>query len=739
MFQRRSSSRKAGGMAQWKRASSIFAPLALLLAVIAAIIYHAEVNKDRADIRSKETLGVRMGSDALRFNLVGMTRTLKYLAGNNTLKRAIEARVGSDSIHLIDDWAAFLVAMGTFDKVRWIDETGRERARVNYTGGKAVIVREQDLQNKEDRYYFSMTSKLQEGEFYLSPLDLNIEHGRIETPCKPIIRLSTPVFDNSGKRRGMVILSYLGRIILDDFMQAARGIGDHVMVVTGDGLWLKGEHAADEWGFMYGRKENMSTRYRDAWTRMLSAEEGQFELAGDLWTFKTVHPRLAVLTRSDSSAAPSLSVQSEEPQGEYLWKVVSHLPKAALAQSEHQRRRRMEVISLFLVVVLAVISWELAAAWTRQKEAEQEERRLAERLSLLMQSLGEGVFGVDRRGLCTFINPAALSFLGFSREEVLNKNAHDLFHQHNEHGRDDRAGECPILTTMKSGDAWHGETFFFRKDGAPLPVFVTASPTRQNAEVIGTVVVFQDVSERRKYEEQLRQSQKMEAVGTLAGGVAHDFNNILTVITGHAHLLQMTVPEEDPSSEDIEKIIAAGERGKKIVEKLRAVSETQSMTPLPIDLETAVVSLGSFLRRLVSENIDIVTIPSGEALTVLAHRTQLEQLLMNIVSNAGDAMPEGGAIAVTTGRAVLKRPLVRANGGSRFAFVSVTDTGEGMDDQTKQRAFDPFFTTKEPDKGMGLGLAVVFGIVKQLNGYVDIESGKGHGTRVTVYLPLVEE
>ena len=724
-----------------RRVAALFLPLVLLIIIIVLIIYRSEAAKEMTLLRSQEILGVRMGSDALKYNLDDISKNLRYLAGNRALKRALDAPGKSDFDHLADDFANFLLAMGTFDKVRWIDETGKEKVRVNYSDGRAIIVAEEDLQDKEDRYYFAMTLKLKKGDIYISPLDLNMERGEVETPYKPVIRFSMPVFNSAGTRRGMLILNYLAERALGDFSRASRGIGGHVMILNAEGFWVKSQVPEDEWGFMFNRKENMQLRYPEIWPRIRSGETGQFEQNGDLWTFNTVYPiRAGNMLKEGAEGPPPVPSRSQTERDEYVWKVVSYLPEGSIALNNSQRTQRMAIISVLLAGVLFFVCWKAASAWTRQKAAEEEEKRMGARLSLLMQSMGEGVFGIDAQGRCVFINPAALSILGLTKQEVFGKNTHSLFHQLRDCAQKSGEDECPILQTMKNESAWQGEDEFIRKDGTRVPVLISATPLRQNDAVVGTVVVFQDISERKQIAEKLRQSQKMEAVGTLAGGVAHDFNNILTTIMGHAHLLRMSVSDNDPIAVDVSQIIASGERAKTITQRLMAFSRKQVMLPARIDLESLVSSFEPLMQRLLTKYIDIRIRASGETLTVMADRMQLEQVLMNIVENAGDSMPYGGTLTISTGVVQSSSAFFQVHNDAankRYAFVAIADTGGGMDEQTRQRAFEPFFTTKEPDKGPGLGLAVVYGIVQQLKGYVDVESEKGRGTTVTVYLPLL--
>ncbi len=260
------------------------------------------------------------------------------------------------------------------------------------------------------------------------------------------------------------------------------------------------------------------------------------------------------------------------------------------------------------------------------------------------------------------------------------------------------------------------------------------APTR----MAGTVA---DVSERkraegalRESEEQLRQSQKMEAIGRLAGGVAHDFNNLLTAIGGYSSLALLEFPLDDPRREYLEEIQRAGERGASLTKQLLASGRKQVLSPRLLDLNALVDDLTSLLRRVIGEDIELEWLRDSAPAVVFADAGQVEQVIMNLAVNARDAMPEGGTLAIASSTVELEAGDARAPAG-RYVLLSVTDSGHGMDDETLSRMFEPFFTTKELGKGTGLGLSTVYGIVQQLSGSIRARSALGHGTQFEIYLP----
>jgi nitrogen-specific signal transduction histidine kinase/CheY-like chemotaxis protein len=250
-----------------------------------------------------------------------------------------------------------------------------------------------------------------------------------------------------------------------------------------------------------------------------------------------------------------------------------------------------------------------------------------------------------------------------------------------------------------------------------------------------------DISERKQLEEQLRQSQKMESIGTLAGGISHDFNNILTAIIGYGSLLQMKMRDDDPCRHYVEQILASANRAASLTQGLLAYSRKQVLNIQPVDLNEIITKVERFLARLIGEDVELKSILTDKEVTVLADAGQLEQVLTNLVTNARDAMPDGGYVYIETLLADLDEESAKARDLRKpgtYAVIAVTDSGMGMDEKTKERIFEPFFTMKEVGKGTGLGLAMIYGIIKQHNGSIDVESEVGMGTTFRIYLPVIQ-
>lgn len=331
------------------------------------------------------------------------------------------------------------------------------------------------------------------------------------------------------------------------------------------------------------------------------------------------------------------------------------------------------------------------------------------------------------------VNQAALRQYGYSREELLTMTAADL------HPPEELEALARAVAGGDPALGHPGPWKHRRKDGSLLDVEVSWQPFAFDGHA-ARVVIARDVTDRTRLEAQLRQAQKMEAIGSLAGGVAHDFNNVLSVILSYAALVTDELAVGSPLREDMDEIRRAGERATALTRQLLAFSRQQVLQPCPVELNELLAGTEKMLRRLLGDDISLSLRTLDSSLVVVADPGQLEQIVMNLVVNARDAMQRGGDLLIETSSATVEG--VAAQGlelvPGAYAVLRVTDTGSGIDTMTLPRIFDPFFTTKEKGKGTGLGLATVFGIVKQSGGCISVESVVGRGTTFTIHLPRAQ-
>lgn len=370
------------------------------------------------------------------------------------------------------------------------------------------------------------------------------------------------------------------------------------------------------------------------------------------------------------------------------------------------------------------------------RDISEQKRHTAERDRLMaaIEQSGEGVVITDPRGVIQYVNPAFSDMTGYPREEVVGRTPSIL-----KSGTHDAAFYQDLWGTISGGRGWTGRLVNRRKDGSLYTEETTISPVSDGSgRIVNYVAVKRDITRQLSMEAQLAQAQKLESVGRLAGGVAHDYNNMLGVILGRADLALRRTAESDPIREDLDEILKAASRSAAVTRQLLAFARRQAITPRVLDLNDTVEGMLKMLRRLIGEDIELRWLPCGGLWPVLMDPSQVDQILANLCVNARDAITDVGLVTIETDNVDFDEDDCAGRPGftpGSYVRLSVSDTGCGMDQETLRRIFEPFFTTKEPGKGTGLGLATVYGIVKQNQGFVNVYSEPGNGTTFAIYLP----
>lgn len=376
----------------------------------------------------------------------------------------------------------------------------------------------------------------------------------------------------------------------------------------------------------------------------------------------------------------------------------------------------------------------------QQLQIQRMRRRLLEDkelFQLITENAVDMIAVVRAHGERVYNSPSYEKILGYSPEELHNTQGIEQVHPDDRQMVMDAANEA-----RQAGVGRRIEYRIQHKDGHWVHVESTASAVRNpHGEVEKLVIVNREIGERRRLEEQLRQVQKMDAIGRLSGGVAHDFNNLLGVIIGYCEFLQERIGEKDPLRSSVDQILKAGKRAASLTRQLLAFSRQQVLEPRVLVLNSVVSDMEKMLRRLIGEDIQLTISLDPAGAKIKADQGQVEQTILNLVVNARDAMPEGGRLALEAGTIEMDEGFVRRYPypvqTGPYALLTVSDTGVGMDAATQQRIFEPFFTTKEKGKGTGLGLSTVYGVVKQSGGYIDVYSNPGNGTTFKIYFPRV--
>jgi PAS domain S-box-containing protein len=550
---------------------AVFLPLLVLLSGVVVLIYHLDLKAETKIFKNEEKQIVDLQRKIIAGDFNAIFSHVMFLAELNEFKGLFEKNSRSAKEFLSKEYLVASQHIGNYDQIRFLDEHGMEIVRVNYNNGLAYIVPEPELQNKASRYYFKDSFRLAKGEMFVSPLDLNIEGGVVEKPLKPMIRFGTPVFDANGKKRGIVLLNYFGKILIDKLKRASENAPGNVMLLNSDGYWLFGPNAEDEWGFMFDdRKDKVfQNRFPEAWKKLASAESGQFQHANALFTFETVYPLLEGW-RSSSGSGKAFAPSAKRLDSQtYHWKIVSLLPLEIVSIRPWDRFKSSLLIYVFILIILALSSVALAAGKVRRRHDQAALREAEEKFRSIVEGLKKEHFFYihNTNRVFTYLSPSVTDVLGFAPGELL-KTFEKIM-------TDSPVNEAARRHTDLILQGKHQPSFeveVYRNDGTTRLIEVTSVPlSDEQGNVMGAGGVAHDITERKKAEktiqervdelakirramlnmmEDLAEARKNadeanKAKGDFLANMSHEIRTPMNAIIGMSHLALKT--EEIPT------------------------------------------------------------------------------------------------------------------------------------------------------------------------------------------------
>lgn len=672
----------------------------------------------------------------LQAGLSQVNADILYLSFQSNAKEVLLGQSSADLNYLSNEYTTFSNLNKRYSQIRLMDLVGNEVFRIDQLDGEAVRISSESLQNKANRYYFKEAKKLKNGEVYQSPFDLNVEHGAVETPYRPTIRFVTPISDFNKNIIGYLILNLDATKILNRIYQSVKGKLGAFSIVNQSGDYLLSDNPEQNWGFMFNKPEYTLARQNpDIWKRVKGQSvEKQFTIDDKFYTFLEVcggylcHEVTEELElRADAMDMP--------------WIIIGELDESQMIGVLWWQNVWPYVITI-LLTMLALITLRISSRLSNSIDLLRNRERLLERTNFrfekLLESVPEGLVVVNSHGDIETLNSMAENIFERTKKEVIGQPI-----------------EIFMTGEFKEGHRAKTEAFFIqpRKIEATRDhpfEYITPNGLKKYLEVVIDPVIFEDeklaivlardVTRNLEMQDQIRQSQKLEAVGQLTGGVAHDLNNLLGIMVGNLELLELSTAQDEKLLMRISKVMKAVNSASELTQKLLAISRKKPLEVEKINVSELMSDVLDMLHRTIKSKINIHYQAASNLPIILVDPNELTNALINLTVNARDAMPDGGDFFINVETVYLDEKytnsIVDTIEPGNYLLVDVTDTGTGIKKDIIDKILEPFFTTKEKGKGTGLGLAMIYGFIKQSKGHMRIYSEEGHGTSVHMYLPI---
>ncbi len=517
----------------FKRFLRIFLPLCLVLSIVAAMHYYTGYTTERSTREASESLNVDLARHMIASDIRNVVSDLNFLAEHFERQGILDDLTYHDEKRITQEFSIFAKQKVLYDQIRYLNHEGMEIVRVNFNGGQPKVVLQRELQNKASRYYFKEALSQDRGGIYLSPLDLNMEEGQIEYPLKPVMRFGTPVFDQQGNKKGIILLNYFGSRLIDNFKRAAANIADHIVMVNSEGFWLSSNISEDEWGFMFSRDITFSSRFPAIWKTITQQFTGQIQTAQGLFTFTTIYPLSVALDAANQDVKPVLPKNGSA--GDY-WKIISQVSPRDLSTTLPYFIQRHFSLYFTMFALLTLGAWFLAHARFRHDMAEAQ-RDYEQRFRHTLENIDLAAIALNRAGRVTFCNDYFLGMTGWHRNEVVGENWLKRFVPDNLHIEVER-----VIGQMRDPDSFpaHFENHVKTRSGS-LRLIAWNNTLSYDTEgrVIGVTGIGEDISDQRRTQDELRKlSQAVEqspsiVIITSRHGLIEYVNPKFTEVTGY--------------------------------------------------------------------------------------------------------------------------------------------------------------------------------------------------------------
>lgn len=718
----------------WAVFFKIFLPVLLLVGGGGAVVVYIQHQQAITQRSAVETASVSRAVNSVEARFVRTLRDIVFLSRHAAMQSALNAPKPDSLSHIAHNFLVFSASQGVYDQIRWIDETGLERMRVDYNGGNPVLIPAEKLQDKSKRYYFIETMALSAGRIFVSPLDLNVENDVIERPFKPMIRIGMPLFDLTGRRRGMISLNYYGKDLIDGFLAALTGSNAGAMLLNQEGYWLHAPVDDDEWGFMFKHTETFATRHPVQWAAIGAADAGQLKSDGYLWSWATVHPF--------SDIGVTVGETDVTVANAYQWKIVTQLPSAALFASEIVTTRSVALYCLLLLIPGAFGSMAIARAGIARKDAlrlaEQQRIRESEsRFELLLNRMsrlakvggwefdvatGKGSW-TDEVARIHDVDPSDKRAVEFGLKFFSAESRPQI--------------EKAVAAAISEAAPYDLELEFISAKGVQKWVRTQGIPQVVDGVVVRVEGAFQDITDRKRAELEIQalnvgleqrvrlRTEELAAANAeleaFAYAVSHDLRAPLRAMMGFSQALVEDCNDQldDVARDYVDEIIGASRSMGALIDGLLTLSRsTQGIVQRDdVDISALARHIARDLARVEPERRTEWQIEDG--MTTQGDARMILTALQNLLSNAWK-------YTANTASPLIRVYSSKADDGTRF-FVS--DNGAGFDMDHADRLFKPFQRLHRQDEfsGIGIGLATVQRVVRRHGGVIEAMAEPGLG------------
>ncbi|MBB1487864.1 sensor histidine kinase [Oceanospirillum sediminis] len=761
---------KKGKLSSASLILTLYFPIFILIFGGGYYTYRGEYERETSRLKHQAETQVALVSAAISGTLQGIGKDLITLSQLTSLKQALDNDSPDAISRLTTDFSSFAHTHKVYGQIRWLSNSGTEKVRVNYRGSQLEVISAEELQNKAHRYYFRNTIDLPAGAIYVSPMDLNIEEGRIERPIHPEMRFATRLFNSQGESKGILIINYSADFLLQAFTQAAGDWQGELMLLNQEGYWLYNQEPGKSWGFLLEHQHRFSDQFPLLWSQMLHLQQDAIEENGNFWYFQTVIPE-------QEGLHAAIALQGDSGRFHYddkdFWKVVALVDKTTLSASGEHARNKIGGVSLLLLLIalISVVLYqrlllkaqerEWLRKTVRQRTQELEEQEYAQHLTLsrlraIYQNSGLAILFTKLDGSVVEYNEQFPQMLGYDAESFNCQHINDFSSD------TDVQTQTEYLRQIAEREITH---FSIRKklcrqDQSDIHVLFYFSVMMTDNDEPLAIGILQDISREVTLEENaqekeqlLIQQSKMAAMGEMLGAIAHQWRQPLTAIGVLLLNLKDTYQHHQLTPEYMDKQV------RQAYSHLNFLSETiddfrnffaPAKTPAPFCIIRATLSAikmtqvqlnncGIDLAIRLVDHEDIVLLEAPELLAperqlqVMGFKNEFIQVVINLINNAKDAVVERQDTEAHQGRISIS--IIRDKNHQK-ALVIVEDNGSGISEQIIDRIFEPYFTTKPEGKGTGIGLYMSKIIIeKNMTGKLEAH-GFPNGTALTISLPL---